>query len=131
MAHRTQAELLGFILASAGKDREAFIDAVGEDSALVRETREQLGRIAALKGLPLKVALTADSEALRLACLFSEYWYSSLADAQIGREKIRATALYRAVYRFRMERFGPTALEAEMARMRSVPVQDILHGKKT
>lgn len=125
MAYLKQADLLKRIIASAEKDREGFIGAVGHDSEMAEETRGEMARIQAVAGKPLREALLSDREAVRLACLFSESWYYGLADAQVGAEKKQAFAMWKTVHAFRMKTFGKTEMESRMAGAISVDVTKI------
>ena len=126
MAYIKQDDLLKRIFSNAVKDRTAFIDAVGGDADLAEETRMEIARIEALAGKTVKEAFGIDREAVRLACLFAEVWFVGLADAQIGREKIAAQAMYAAVHKFRMKHFGRNTLEAQMANAKLIPIKDIM-----
>lgn len=127
MSHIKQADLLRAILVRGVMDREAYLDAVRTDGAAVSATKAEIERIQALKGKSVREMMAADAEALRRACLYAESWFESVAAANHnqGKEADRASAMHAKVYRFRLSRFGHTALERELSTMKMVPLHEI------
>ena len=127
MAYMKQVDLLRSILARAEMDRDAYIWAVGASSDEAAQTRLIVERIRGLVGKTLAEVLKTDREALRLACMYAESWYTGVAEAQVDDEKKRAQTMWNAVHGFRLKTFGKTRSEQllESATLVAVPLTEV------
>ena len=114
-------------------DRESFLDAWNGTGnvQVIDDTNAEIARINALKGKTFKDSLVADREGVRLAMLFAESWYSGSEDAQVGREKRHAAAMFKRVHDLRSKLFGQTRLEAMCDNSVSVPIHKIRDLEKS
>lgn len=127
MSYIKNDDLLQIVLTRAICDRESFMDAVRADEEMVKETASEIARFGVLKGMTLKAAMSADKEAVRLACLNAESWYLGVADSwKSGRAATEANALFKKIHALRMRLFGSTALESKMDNMVSCSIKEIL-----
>ena len=63
--------------------------------------------------------------------LCAESWYSGSEDAQVGREKRHAAAMFKKVQDVRSKLFGETRLEAMCDNSVSVPIHKIIDMEKS
>ena len=63
--------------------------------------------------------------------LCAESWYSGSEDAQVGREKRHAAAMFKRVHDLRSKLFGKTRLEAMCDNSVSVPIHKIIDMEKS
>jgi len=127
MAYLKLDDLFKLIVTHAESDRLAFIDAFSDDSPMIEETRIEIENIKAISGMSFKSAMIADQESVRLACMFAEYWYEGLADANLaGREFIAARSMFKKIRTLRLRCFGLTRTEVLIRNGRSCPVKDVM-----
>ena len=114
-------------------DRESFLDAWSGtgNTRVMDDTNAEIARFNALKGKTFKDSLASDPEGVRLAMLCAESWYSGSEDAQVGREKRHAAAMYKRVRDLRSRLFGQTRLEAMCDNSISVPIHKIRDMEKS
>ena len=114
-------------------DREDFLDAWSGtgDSQVIDDTNVEIARFNAIKGKTFKDSMATDREGVRLALLCAESWYSGSADAQVGREKHHATAMYKRVNELRLKLFGKNKLEEIFDNSVAVPIHKIKDLEKS
>lgn len=103
-------------------DRQEFLACYGGVNA---DAESEIERFHVFKGMPFKESMSLDREGVRLALLAAECWYTGSCDAQVGREKRHASAMYKRVHELRCKLFGLTRLESEMRKCVSVPLHEV------
>lgn len=108
-------------------DREEFLEAwEGTDNQeVISDTCTKIERFKKLKATDFKAAMDADSEGVRQALLSAEIWFRGLSDANVGKEKRHAQAMYKRVFKLRMNLFGKTQTEAVIENCVSVPIHRV------
>jgi hypothetical protein len=114
-------------------DRESFLEAWNGTGnvQVINDTKSEIARFNALKGKTFKDSLVADREGVRLAMLSAESWYSGSEDAQVGREKRHAAAMFKRAHNLRSKLFGKTRIEAMCDNSVSVPMHKIREMEKS
>lgn len=113
-------------------DRLSYADAVGHDSEEGVSTKALTSKMRELIGKPVKTLGDDENETLRLAFIFAEMWFDSLADANHnkGAEAIRARSSYRKLHEYRVKRWGLTEYEVMTRDSKSVTLSDLLNDMR-
>jgi hypothetical protein len=116
-----QNEIWALAREKAVEDRLEFATCVGEGQ-MFESAQSEIKRFKAMKGYTYSQARAADGEGVRLALLAAECYYQGLKDAQIGKEKRSAAAMFKRVNSLRVKHFGLTKLEVMVSKATRVPV---------
>lgn len=129
----TLEKIWAMVRESALRERESYLDAwrgTGNVDVL-KQIKDQISRLNAFKGASLTNSLETDHEGVRLALICAESWHASLADSQVGQEKILAAGIARRVTDIRMRLFGKTWLEATTEKSVAMPIHQVADWQKS
>jgi hypothetical protein len=109
-------------------DRLSYIDAVGHESDDGLLTKALVSNMKTLIGKPVKTLEESECETLRLAFIYAESWFDSVADAYHNKcaEARCARSYYRKLHEYRVKRWGITKYEAMIKNAKTVYFFDLI-----
>jgi hypothetical protein len=134
MPSPTGNQLLQRAIPYAAKDRASLYYAYGGEGDAAKEAMETRTKILGLAGKKFKDLEASGMDVARLAFIFAEQYENSVAESLRGtnykgayKRAVRNVNLFR---RFRLEKWGRTALEKFIKDASAVDVHEILSAKR-